>query len=315
MANAILVSSASGKVPLIKALQNSRICIELGFEVIAGDSDPNSISFNFCKAKWIMPRIDDENLDEIIAGCIEHNIKIIFPTRDGELRFYARNKKVFLRNQILVLVADENSVEMCFDKKLFSDYLSMLDFPVIPSYFDLEALNSIPVAVKERFGSGSKKIGLGLRYEDAIFFGNSLANPIFQPMVAGKEFSVDLWVSQDLSSAIASPRTRDFVVDGEAKITSTFQSQKIEDLAIKLATALKLTGISVLQGFILANGETRIIECNARFGGATTASINSGIPLFDLALFDLLGEPTEKILLEIERKQLKQVRAPFDYYF
>jgi carbamoyl-phosphate synthase large subunit len=315
MANAILVSSASGKVPLIKALQNSRICVERGFEVIAGDSDPNSISFNFCKTKWIMPRIKDENLDEIIAGCIKHNIKIIFPTRDGELRFYARNKKVFLKNQILVLIADENSVQMCYDKKLFSDSLSILDFPVIPSYLDLEALNSIPIAVKERFGSGSQKIGLGLSSEEAIFFGNSLANPIFQPMIVGREFSVDLWVSQDLSNAIASPRTRDFVVDGEAKITSTFQSKKIEDLAIKLATELKLTGISVLQGFILANGETRIIECNARFGGATTASINSGIPFFDLALFDLLGEPTEKMLLKIERKQLKQVRAPFDYCF
>jgi carbamoyl-phosphate synthase large subunit len=315
MLNAILVSSASGKIPLLKSLKESRICSELGYEIYAGDSDPNSLSFQFCESHWIMPKTNDEYIAELIEGCRERHIRIIIPTRDGELQFYSRNKQIFLDHGIQILIANEVAVEVCFDKKLFSDSLQCLGIAAIPTYLNLDSRVGESVVVKERFGAGSRNVALNLTPAEAEIYASSLENPIYQPMVSGREFSVDVWLSQDRKVAIASPRMRDLVIDGEAKVTSTFINKEIEDIAINLARAIGVTGISVLQGFILLNGEIVIIEYNARFGGATTASINSGIPMFDLALLNLIGESTDNLFSEIERKNIRQVRASFDYCF
>ena len=315
MLNAILVSSASGKIPLLKSLRESKICSELGFEVYAGDSDPSSLSFQFCESNWVMPKTDDKYLTEIIEGCKERHIKIVIPTRDGELRFYSRNKQVFMDQGIQILVADEGAVELCLDKKLFSDSLQSLGIAAIPSYLSLDSRIGDSVVVKERFGAGSQNMALDLTRAEAEIYAASLENPVYQPMVSGREFSVDVWVSQDRNVAIASPRMRDLVIDGEAKVTTTFLNKEIEDLAINLTRAIGVTGISVVQGFILPNDEILVIECNARFGGATTASINSGIPMFDLALFNLIGKSTDFLLSCVNRKNIRQVRASFDYCF
>jgi carbamoyl-phosphate synthase large subunit len=315
MIHAILVSSASGKIPLLRALQESRICRDLGFEICAGDSNPKSLSFNFCEIYWVMPKTEDKYLSDIIDGCKERNIRVIVPTRDGELQFYSRNKKVFVDQGIQILVPSQDAIEVCFDKKLFSDSLESLDIPVIPSFLNLDNQVGNSVVVKERFGSGSQKIALNLAPLEAEIHATSLENPIYQPMVHGREFSVDIWIAQDLTRAIASPRMRDLVIDGEAKITTTFSNKEIEDLAIQLARSINVTGVSVLQGFILPNDQIVIIECNARFGGATTASINSGIPMFDLALLDLIGKSTDLLLAGITRRTIRQVRASFDYCF
>ena len=42
-----------------------------------------------------MPIINESNLKKIIEGCKKRNIKIIIPTRDGELYFWAKNIEIF----------------------------------------------------------------------------------------------------------------------------------------------------------------------------------------------------------------------------
>ena len=65
----------------------------------------------------------------------------------------------------------------------------------------------------------------------------------------------------------------------------------------------------------MADKSVLFIECNARVGGATTASINSGVPLLDLLIADALKLDVDSILKQVIRRDLKQVRAPFDYCF
>jgi carbamoyl-phosphate synthase large subunit len=315
MVDRLLISSASGKIPLIRALRKSKFCQNGNIELVAGDSDENSLSFFFCDLNWIMPRTIDANLTDIVDGCLNRSIRTIIPTRDGELLFYAKNFKFFTENGIQILIPSLKSIEQCLDKKRFSDLLLSWDIPVVPSFLELNPKLGSRMVVKERFGSGSKLLGLDLSSHDALIHASTLQNPIFQPMIFGKEFSVDLWVSNDLSQAISSPRIRDIVIDGEAKVTTTFHDDKIEELSLLLARRLGITGISVLQGFILDDGSLMINECNTRFGGASTAALNSGIPLIDLALYDLAGKDTKALLNDIEWKPITQVRANYDYCF
>ena len=50
-----------------------------------------------------MPIINELNLKKVIEGCKKRNIKIIIPTRDGELYFWAKILK-FLKKMTLKLL-------------------------------------------------------------------------------------------------------------------------------------------------------------------------------------------------------------------
>lgn len=309
----LLLTSASSKVPLLHSTQISLHRIAPSFDVVVGDTNENSLAFHFASRVWIMPLANDKNLGVILDGCLERNIKIILPTRDGELLFFAKHKIRFKENGIDVLVSNPLSVSRCLDKLLFYHYLNDLGFPAIPTSTDIESYSGTQFVVKERFGSGSLRVKKNVSAEDCLTVASTFQSPIIQPMIFGREFSVDVWVAENGTHAIASGRFRDYVVNGEAKVTSTFRDTYIEEVSISIAKALGISGLCVLQGFILDDETLLFIECNARIGGATTASINSGVPLIELLIADALRLDTAQILSQVSRNTITQIRAPYDY--
>ena len=217
----LLLTSASSKVPLLHSTQISLHRIAPSFDVVVGDTNENSLAFHFASRVWIMPLANDKNLGVILDGCLERNIKIILPTRDGELLFFAKHKIRFKENGIDVLVSNPLSVSRCLDKLLFYHYLNDLGFPAIPTSTDIESYSGTQFVVKERFGSGSLRVKKNVSAEDCLTVASTFQSPIIQPMIFGREFSVDVWVAENGTHAIASGRFRDYVVNGEAKVTST----------------------------------------------------------------------------------------------
>ena len=95
MTSNLLISSCGSKVPLLKAAQDAFARLGLPGGVIAGDISESSLSFYFAKSHWIMPEICDQNLEVILAGCLERNVRLILPTRDEELLWFAKNLDSF----------------------------------------------------------------------------------------------------------------------------------------------------------------------------------------------------------------------------
>lgn len=311
----LLLTSASSKVPLVFSAQRSLRSIAPELKLLVGDTREDSLAFHFNPHTWTMPKAINQNLDIILDGCVERNVKLILPTRDGELMFFSQHKEVFESKGIAVLVSNALGVNRCIDKLLFYNHLNEQGFPTIPTTTEIRGGLGTQFVIKERYGSGSIKVQINVSAADVAREALSFQEPIIQPLIRGREFSVDIWVSIDGNCAVSSPRFRDYVVDGEAKVTSTFQDEKLEKLSISIARALGLSGLCVLQGFILEDESYLFMECNARIGGATTASINSGVPLMDLLIADALELDVEPILNEARRRTLRQVRAPFDYCF
>jgi carbamoyl-phosphate synthase large subunit len=311
----LLLTSASSKIPLIVATQNALQRTSPGHKLLIGDTDEKSLAFHFSPHSWVMPLTDNYNFNLILEGCLKRNVELILPTRDGELAFFSQYKDEFDSYGIRVLVSSTLGVSRCLDKLLFYDYLQSLNYPVIFTSTKVENCTGLRFVVKDRYGSGSILVKTNLSREDALRAALSFRNPVIQPMINGREFSVDVWISQSGASGVSSVRFRDVILDGEARVTSTFRDDKIENLAISMARAIGISGLCVLQGFILADKSVLFIECNARVGGATTASINSGVPLLDLLIADALKLNVETILKHFIRRDLKQVRAPFDYCF
>jgi carbamoyl-phosphate synthase large subunit len=310
----VLVTSASRKVPLVRALQQAARAIHPEARVIAGDMDPNSLSFHVADDCWTMPRQGDGEVDLLLESCREMGITAVLPTRDGELMFWARHAERFRQAGIEVLVSEPEGLQLSLDKLAFSEFGTRHDLPMIPSALSVSDLHAESFVVKERFGAGSRAIGIGLDLTQAIAHAATLEVPIFQPFVSGREISIDAWLDHSGRVKGLVLRGRDLVVNGESQITTTFRNEAYETQAAAILNCLKLRGPVVMQAIIDAGGYLHVIECNARFGGASTASIAVGLDSLRWSLLEAAGARIDDYPFLRAVTEVRQVRVPADTY-
>ncbi len=284
----VLVTSASGKAPLIKSVKKALSKIGKNHFVTAGDMDPLAPSQFDANSFWLMPRLSDIDLNLLINECINRKISMIIPTRDMELEFWATHSNLFKSMGIKILVSPIEAVKLCLDKFAFSQFGIDRNLPFIPASISPQFLQNDRLVVKERYGAGSRGLGINLSYKEAIEHSKLLVHPIFQPFIEGQEISIDGWISSEGHVAGVVLRRRDRVVSGESQVTTTFRNIKFESEAKAILGSLGLRGPVVMQAFIVEGG-LQIIECNPRFGGASTASIAVGLDSLYWSLLETTG--------------------------
>ena len=310
----VLVSSASRKVPLVRAMQTAARRIDPLARVVAGDLSADALSSHVADEFWAMPATRDDMLEAIIEGCRVRGINAVLPTRDGELQFWARHAERLAAHGIAVIVSAATSLANCIDKQAFSDFGIAHGMPVIPSAMHIDALDARRYVVKERYGAGSRDIGIDLDREQAITHAAMLEQPIFQPYVTGMEFSVDAWADRCHLVKGLVLRRRDTVVNGESQVTTTFPNPALDALARQIIEALKLRGPVVLQAIHDAHGTMHVIECNARFGGASTTGIAAGVDSLFWSLLEARGVDVGDYPFIRTTGEIRQVRVPSDIY-
>ena len=311
----LLITSASSKASLITFAQRGLKKINLKGLVVAGDIDKECIAQYIADSFWLMPILDDGLLEDIIKNCNELGINIILPTRDGELEFWSRHKKKFEEHGIKVIVSDLIGIKVTLDKLAFSNHGLMHKLKIIKSSKTISDIKSKYYVVKERFGAGSISMGLKLMYDDAIEHSRKLKNPIFQEYVEGQEFSFDAWLDSTHHKVKGySLRFRNVVKDGESQITTTHRDKKIEKKLIHILETLSLSGPVVLQFILDKNQDIHVIECNARFGGASTAGIKVGVDSLYWSCIEALNfELDEQRFIRVNY-EVKQIRIKKDLY-
>lgn len=310
----VLLSSASNKVPLLRALRDAVKRISPKGIVTAGDNNENVLTRFFCDEFWHMPLTLEANTKEIISALKQQKITHVLPTRDGELLFWAQIKKTLRAENISVIVSEYKSIERCLDKLQFAQ----LNLPsIIPAFdkldVDLPRNKTHRFVVKERFGAGSKSIGINLTANDAVAHASNLSSPIYQPFIEGSEISVDAWLTRDGKVKAAVSRVRELVLDGESQVTYTLPQSPLLPNIQETLEALNLSGPVVLQA-IVCNEKLNIIECNSRFGGASTLGIKAGVDSLYWSLCEALGHDIDALPVELSKEKITQVRAAIDYY-
>lgn len=311
----VLVTSSSSKVPLIRSLKKTVSEIGQNFQIVAGDSDKRSVSKYAADRFWEMPLLEDAFLGEILSKSLDLNLGLIIPTRDGELAFWARNQNLFREHDINVLISDTHTVDVCLDKLEFYKFMQANGFKSVETFRELPYSESnAKFVVKERYGSGSKGLGLNLSLEAARKFAAILEDPIFQPMIEGSEISADIWIIPNVFESVVL-RSRDLIRNGESQVTTIFFNPDLEDTILDIAKKLGIVGAAVIQVIIDASGTPFVLECNARIGGASTASIAAGSGGF-LNLFKhyILAEKEIKSDFVQRIKPLTQIRYTVDEY-
>ena len=308
----ILVTSASKKIGLLKAIKKASNKISINIKLYSGDTNPRALCKFFTDDFYLMPQTTESNKSEILNWCKDNNITAIVPTRDGELLFWANWKLELLNNGIRVMVPDAHLVETCLDKLLFSSSCRKLNLPAINSDLTIENCDSNFFVVKERYGAGSKSIAINVNKETALKHSARLENPIFQPFVLGSEISVDSYITESGMVKGIVTRFRSVVDNGESVITVTFFNESLNNQLLDIIKKLNLYGHIILQIILDAKNNIYIIECNSRFGGASTLSIEAGLDSFYWFLHEANGINIDKLPFQLKKQKITQIRFPQD---
>jgi len=287
----VLVTSISRKVPLLKAVKNAFHFFGNNSLIFGADRDNCCIGQYFVDEFWHMPKLEDLNQSAVLEYCKNHAINVIIPTRDAELQFWSENEHFFLEHEIHLMVSSKHSIKNCLDKQYFFELLDQHHIKTPKTSSDIADIASETFVVKTRVGAGSIGIGLNLTKELAISHAKNLKNPIFQPFIKGDEYTVDLYIDKRSNIHGICPRKRILVVNGESQITETVQNKQLEDLCRDAAKLLELRGHVLFQ--VIQEKESKsyqIIECNARFGGASTLSVAAGLDSFSWFFHEALNE-------------------------
>ncbi len=310
----VLVSSASGKVPLLRHAEASVNDGWAGGFVVAGDSNPNAITAFVAEHFWLMPKLNDVSIEDVIAELVVRGIRFIIPTRDGELEYFSTNQKRLLDAGIHVMVSPVDAIRTCADKLRFSAFCEEQGLPSIPTVELGQGLaNGVDrFVVKPRFGAGGDSIGLNLDAGEVAAWGARLDAPVVQPYVEGPEFSVDAYRTADGEGVRSIVRSRDVVIDGESKVSTIVRDEEIGELVQRLLVALDARGHAVVQVLRSPNGPV-IVECNPRVGGASTLSFAAGLRSIDWFITESLGGSLEAMPFQ-GVPSLRLVRIPKDLF-
>ena len=138
-----------------------------------------------------------------------------------------------------------------------------------------------PLIAKERNGEGGKNQSIIEDQRDLDHCMDKYPHHIYQELIQGREFSVDLFADIKGIPQLVVPRERLSVRGGEVMMSRIDMNESIIDSVEALSRRLALTGPCTLQGILNENGTFLFTDLNLRFGSGSVHTIAAGgnIPL------------------------------------
>jgi carbamoyl-phosphate synthase large subunit len=294
----VLITSASRKVALVRAFQDAMRRIRPEGQVIAVDASPRAPALYLADAGHVVPRTDAPHfLSFVVEFCLEHAVKLIIPTRDEELPFFAEHTEIFLQQGICVMIASGEVIRCCLDKSSFLQFCADHGFAVPKVWATPDWSNPAiyPVFVRPSSGKGGRGARKVNSQSELGALIDNRKEILVQEYVDAQEYTVDLFADFNGKVISVVPRRRLQVWGGESFITATENNGEIIQESARLAKEIGLVGQNTIQCF-LRDGKPMFIEINPRFGGATSLSIRAGADSPSYLLRLLRGETLEPCL-------------------
>ena len=239
----------------------------------------------------VLPKLRELSDDDLIAFLSKAGVTHILPTRDGELRYWSSRTNLLLAHNVMFLGSTLNAINICEDKFIFFQEVSPSGLKVIPCFQSPDYSGFEKWVVKERRGSGSKGLLISVDKFRAEEFGASLSEPIYQPYIAGKEFTAEGWINSSGECMAVLLRWRDKVVNGESFVSTTFRNTDWENKIKTLFSSINGLKGHCLGQFIVDHEENlNLVEINPRLGGASPLSLSAGMNSILWSLWEETGD-------------------------
>ncbi len=274
-----LMTSAAAKVDLTHRLRSA--LNERALRLYATDVSPLSAAFHFSDDHFVsLPSDHPDYWSATIKACRERDIRVILPTRDAELLFFAGHSRTFIEQSIWPLVSDENTVALCLDKIRFHAHCEAHGVPVLPR-MEMPRSADYPCFVRHRSGSAGRH---AVRIPDQSTMQASYGDPpwpdvLVQSCCNDAEYTIDALFGVDGRLAQWIARERVQVKAGESVVSRTVSVPALDTLMSALAETLPCVGPVTVQAFYSEENGARLIEVNPRLGGACALGIEAGMDI------------------------------------
>ncbi len=245
--------------------------------VVAADPNPLAPAQYAAHHRSAVPPIaDPEYVPALQALCERHNVGAVVPLTDLDIEVLAQARAA---GQLPAFVPDPEIARATFDKYEAHLLLTRLGLPSPPTVLPGEPIESFPVMIKPRQGSGARSIHPAGDQRAADFFVDYVPEPtMVQKLMNGPELSIDCL--SDLSGRClnAIPRTMLESRGGESIKGGVIQDAELIDLGRRVVEALGVRGPCTVQVFRDKDIGLGITDVNTRFGGAFPAPMYAAHP-------------------------------------
>ena len=306
----VLITSLSRKVSLAKEVK--KVLGETN-QLFGMDQDPDVVGKYFVDEFFVQEDYLYQTPETLLKFCLDHEIQAIIPTRNGELPFFSKLQSFFEEHGIHIMVSKLETVNTCLDKWAF--FQTLKEIATLPqTALDINRIEAEYLVVKERFGAGSDKLLQKASLRQAKSWGDHLKNPLYQTMIQGREYSVDLYFTRQGRYHGGIVRERVSVERGESKVTQSVHHPSLLRASETVGETLLFAYHVVMQWIEEEHtGDLYLIECNPRFGGASNLSLNLGLHSIGWFFQEIQGVPLSPFQRVTEEKCL--VRYPEDRIF
>ncbi len=243
----------------------------------AAQSAPLARAFEIALAGRGMVIDGGDTLDAraLMALCEARGARLVVPTRDAELPFFALHRPAFEATGVRVLAPSPESVRACQDRREFSRMLERYSYPSIPILNPATPGHDFPLFARPASGADAAR---ARRIENADDLAALREDELLHPLIEAPEISIDLLMDLEGGRPVqAVARERVLVVGGESKVTRVIDAPEAETLAMRIGQALGLVGHNTVRAFLHPEQGPILIAINPRFGAGSGASIAAGL--------------------------------------
>ncbi len=294
----ILITSAGKRVSLVRMFRQELRQLFPKACVYTTDMNPDMAPAGIVSdACFPVPRVTaDEYPALLLQLCKEHEIALVVPTIDTELKVLAAQRERFLAEGIRLAVATPEFIADCRDKRRTTALLTRLGIRT-PEPRDIHA-PLFPIFAKPYDGSLSKDLFILRSAEDitpAILEHPKLIFMEYIDKREYKEFTVDMYYGKDNRVKSIVPRERLEIRAGEINKGYTRKNHLVSYLWERMQHLPGVVGCICIQLFYRESDRDVVgIEINPRFGGGYPLSYHAGANFPQMLIREhLCGEELE----------------------
>ena len=230
-------------------------------------SEKNAAQFIYPNFTVGLPFTHPDYLERLEAYIEKHEIDIVIPIAEPELRFFSNQNILDTIGRAKMITASSLALEIGFDKFRTAEFLKSQNLPFPETFLakDIKTIETFPVILKSKTGSGSKDIYKINAMDEFLFYTRKdVESYVVQEFITDKngEFTCGLYRSS--KGEIRSQIFKRELTGGYSGYGEVIENDNITTLLEELAVKIKLVGSINVQLRITEN-LPKVFEINPRF--------------------------------------------------
>jgi carbamoyl-phosphate synthase large subunit len=313
----VLFTCIGRRVSLLKGFHRAGKQVKADVRFFGTDTVAMSPALQLCdRAFLVKPTTHPGYINELVSLVRKHQVDLIVPTVDLDLKQLARHRARFAKQRCHVLVSSPEVIDICQDKRKTFRFLkkhafdtpATLSARVASTPAKRKCLGPYPFYLKPWDGYAGRSNVLVHNRQELLFYARQIPRAICQEYVEGTEYTCDVYVDRDMTVRCVVPRKRMEIRAGEVSKAQIDKDPVIIEKTAHLVETLGAgPGVVTVQLIKTRQGSHKFIEINPRFGGGAPLSIKAGANFPKWVLQELIGN-TPKIGMQAYTDQLTMLR-------